>query len=83
VEQADQRVKVLEEKIAEQIELVAEQICQGRPALAAMQVLNALTAYLVACEHPLSDTGWSSSVPRDAKVPTISGTGHSDGRAAA
>lgn len=43
----DEKVKLLEEKIAQQIELVAELICQGRPALAAMRVLYALTGQLV------------------------------------
>ncbi|WP_128926423.1 hypothetical protein [Bradyrhizobium guangxiense] len=43
----DEKVKLLEEEIAQQIELVAELICQGRPALAAMRVLYALTGQLV------------------------------------
>ncbi|MCA1547919.1 hypothetical protein I6F36_13910 [Bradyrhizobium sp. BRP19] len=50
--QHDQKVKLLEEKIAQQIELVAELICQGQPALAAMRVLDALTGELVALDSP-------------------------------
>lgn len=58
----DQKVKLLEEKIAQQIELVAELICQGQPALEAMRVLDALTGELVAVDTP-SHTVCSALAP--------------------
>jgi hypothetical protein len=56
--QANERVSILNEQIRHQIDLVAELICEQRHALEAVQVLDALTHELIVEKHGLSD--WKS-----------------------
>ena len=49
------RTLILKRLISEQIELVAQSICEEGRAFEAMQVLESLTSELIAEEHRLSD----------------------------